>query len=972
MRSTDWASTPLGPVESWSPALRSTVALLLHNHWGMLLWWGPKFVQLYNDAYRPVLGAKHPRALGQPVSECWSEIWHIIGPMIERPFRGGPASTSDDLMLPLRRKAFLEEAHFRVAYSPVPDDSVPGTGIGGVLATVTETTEQVYGERQLRTLRELGEKSSTKATTAERACSAAAETLQDNPWDVPFALFYLISDDGKSARLVADAGFAQRPGSRVAPPLLELVADDAQACAWPLARAASEKTCLVVEDLAAHGSELPVSPWSTAPSSAIVLPLTAPEQANAYGVLVCGISPHRALDSGYRAFFEIAASQIVNALRNARALEEQCKRAEALAEIDRAKTAFFSNVSHEFRTPLSLMLGPTEDLLAHAHGPLSATQRQQLELVHRSEMRLHKLVNSLLDFARIEAGRIEACYEPVDLGALTRDLASAFRAAFERAALSFEVDCPSLSVPTYVDRDMWEKIVLNLLSNAFKFTFEGRVVIELREAADRVELCVTDTGTGVPEHELPRLFERFHRIAGTRSRTHEGSGIGLALVHELVKLHGGTVSVESRLGAGTAFHVCIPAGSAHLPQDRIQAPKSLTSSTTRVDAFIEEALRWLPEGSEPRASGEPSMAGDAAEQASALPVERILLADDNSDMRDYVRRILERHWIVEAVEDGEKALAAARARQPHLVVTDVMMPGLDGFGLLHALRADPSTKAIPVIMLSARAGEESRLEGLAAGADDYLVKPFSARELAARVRLHLENARLRRAAEERLVDVERALRFSEVFVGVLGHDLRNPLSAVAAAANLLAEPTLGAERAPKLAKRILANTTRMERMISPLLDFTSIRLGRGLPLKLVAMDLAAECRAALEELRPVYGVEVAFEAVGDCRGSWDRDRMLQLLSNLIGNAHQHGGAGNPPRVRVDGAASSSRVALEIRNHGAIPSELLPNIFEPLRQGKSNSKKRDGSTGLGLGLYISQQIVQAHRGTIRVESNETDG
>src|SRR5215831_4553064 len=196
-RSIDWSNTPIGPVESWPQALRSTVALVLHNHSPMLLWWGPQFVQIYNDAYRPVPGSKHPRSMGQPVSECWHEIWHIIGPMIESPFRGGPASVSDDLVLPIRRKSFVEESHFRVAYSPVPDDTVPYTGIGGVLATVTETTEQMYAERQLRTLRELGARRTAEAKTAEAACRAAAATLADNAWDVPFALLYLLDEAGE-------------------------------------------------------------------------------------------------------------------------------------------------------------------------------------------------------------------------------------------------------------------------------------------------------------------------------------------------------------------------------------------------------------------------------------------------------------------------------------------------------------------------------------------------------------------------------------------------------------------------------------------------------------------------------------------------------------------------------------------------------------------------------------------------------
>jgi signal transduction histidine kinase len=263
------------------------------------------------------------------------------------------------------------------------------------------------------------------------------------------------------------------------------------------------------------------------------------------------VNPHRTLDEGYRSFFELAAAQITTAIRNARAYQEERQRAEALVELDRAKTLFFSNVSHEFRTPLTLMLGPLEDALEDSEHPLPGSQRERLTVAHRNSLRLLKLVNSLLDFSRIEAGRIQASYEPTDLSAFTAELASAFRSAIERAGMKLVVDCPVLSQPVYVDRDMWEKIVLNLLSNAFKFTFNGEIAVTLREGEGTVELEVRDTGIGIPEHELPRLFERFHRVEGARGRTYEGTGIGLSLVQELVKLHGGAIRVESAEGQGS-------------------------------------------------------------------------------------------------------------------------------------------------------------------------------------------------------------------------------------------------------------------------------------------------------------------------------------------------------------------------------------------------------------------------------------
>lgn len=439
----------------------------------------------------------------------------------------------------------------------------------------------------------------------------------------------------------------------------------------------------------------------------------------------------------------------VQAEQNQRALEAERRRGEALAEVDRAKTTFFSNVSHEFRTPLTLMLGPIEEAIANSATP--APVRTHLELAHRNSLRLLKLVNSLLDFSRIEAGRFEISYEATDLEVLTRDLASTFRSAMERANLAFTVECDELGELVYVDREMWEKIVLNLLSNAFKFTLRGSVTVRLRREATHAVLEIADTGVGVPVHELPRLFDRFYRVEGTPGRTQEGSGIGLALVQELVKLHGGAVGAMSELGSGSTFRVSVPLGTEHLPPERIKAPRSLAPTTTGAQAFVEEALGWIPSATSESSSRLRLLTEGPGSSRQFVKVAgaRILLADDNADMRAYVRDLLSANYIVEAVADGEQALEAARRERPDLIVSDIMMPRLDGLSLLKLLRNDRSLRDVPVVLLSARAGEEAHVEGLDAGADDYLVKPFSARELLARIGARLELTRMRREHEER-------------------------------------------------------------------------------------------------------------------------------------------------------------------------------------------------------------------------------
>jgi PAS domain S-box-containing protein len=701
MRAKDWASTPLGAVHSWPQSLRTAVSILLNSRYPMFIFWGPQLIKIYNDGYRPIPGDKHPWALGRPGMEVWPEIWSDIGPMVERVVQRGEATWSEDLRLFMKRRGFPEEVFFTFSYSPIRDES---GGVGGMFCACTETTLKVQGERRLKLLRDLAA-AGAEARTVGDACTAAMQVLAGSPADVPFALVYLLEEGG--ARLAASAGVAagDAPGD------------------WPL----GEKALL--SELATRFARVPAGPWPEPPSCAMVLPIAG-------GALVLGVSSRIAFDDAYCSFFELVAGQLEASLASARESEAERRRAEQLAEIDRAKTAFFSNVSHEFRTPLTLMLGPLGDLLLQRGQQMPAASREALEVVQRNGQRLLKLVNTLLDFARIEAGRAQASYEPVDLAALTAELAANFRSACERAGLALKVDCPPAGEPGYVDREMWEKIVLNLVSNAFKFTLAGGIFVSLRREKDFV-LEVRDTGSGIPAEELPRMFERFHRVEGARGRSHEGSGIGLALVHELVKLHGGSIAVESASGRGTTFTVRILRGAAHLPADQVRAPADGASPSTRAEAYVEEALSWLPGGEVPA----PRHIG-----------KRVLLADDNADLRAYARRLLAEHYAVEAVADGEAALAAARERRPDLVVTDVMMPRLDGFTLISELRADEALRDIPVIALSARAGEEARLEGLGRGADEYLVKPFSARELLVRVETLLRSAGLRREHEQALRD----------------------------------------------------------------------------------------------------------------------------------------------------------------------------------------------------------------------------
>jgi PAS domain S-box-containing protein len=746
MRDFDWAATDLGPPASWPQSLKTVVRIVLTSRYAMWMAWGPNLRFFCNDAYLPTVGIKRDWVLGSRSDKVWEEIWPDIGPRIERVLNTGEATWDEGLLLFLERLGFREETYHTFSYSPLADDDGQ---ISGMLCVVTEETERVVGERRLSTLSQLaGHLASARAES--EVLDAIKEGMDAANKDLPFALLYLYDDKG-ALRLARASGIE---GGHPASPTVIFPGGP-----WP--HDVADAGSLVVNDLSAlFGAGLPTGFWDKSPTQAVVIPIGSKGQEKPVGCIISALNPYRKYDEVYASFIELLAGQISASLVGARAFEEERRRADALAEIDRAKTLFFSNVSHEFRTPLTLMLGPVDDALNDTSASaLDPVQRQRLDVAQRNSLRLLKLVNTLLDFSRIEAGRANANFQPTDLPGFTAELASNFHSATEKAGLKLEIDCEPLPQRVPVDRDMWEKIVFNLLSNAFKFTFEGSISVRMHAADDgkSAELIVRDTGVGIPSHEVPRLFERFHRVENQKSRSFEGSGIGLALVQELVKLHGGSLVAESKVGKGSSFKVSIPFASDRLRADSLDFGSTGVPTAHRAEVYVEEALSWLPKDT---TTGFPvSKQAVATPDVGGIKMQgHILVADDNADMRAYIGRLLGAHWDVETAEDGNAAIEAIRQNRPDLVVTDAMMPRLDGFGLLEAIRNDPGLRDLPVIMLSARAGEEARIEGLDAGADYYLTKPFSARELVAQVNANLTLARVRSEAARDLRASEEALR----------------------------------------------------------------------------------------------------------------------------------------------------------------------------------------------------------------------
>jgi len=622
-----------------------------------------------------------------------------------------------------------------------------------------------------------------------------------------------------------------------------------------------------------------------------------------------------------------------------------------LGELDAAKTAFFSNISHEFRTPLTLLLGPLEDILAEPPGGLPVRQRERLGLAHHNALRLLKLVNALLDFSRLEAGRMRARYVPMDLGQRTRELAGFFQSVADKAGLRLAVDCAPSAEPAYVDHEMWEKIVLNLLSNAFKFTLEGGITVRLTEGGERFELQVEDTGTGIPEDQLARVFERFYRVQGARSRSHEGSGIGLSLVQELAKLHGGSVSVVSAPGRGTTFTVSVPKGKAHLPAESIGASAD-AGVTGNAAIFAEEAQRWLAPGHGP--------ATPAAGRG------RVLLVDDNADLRLYMSQILESHYQVETAVDGQEALQRALESPPDLVLSDVMMPRLDGLGLLRGLRADPRTRNLPIILLSARAGEEASIEGLDAGADDYLTKPFSTRELLVRVRTHLELARTRRQWARELEQINREL---ESFSSSVSHDLRGPLRSISGFASLLADEYRDKldDTGRKYLDYVIGSTHRMSELVEDLLELA--RVARA-PLKRGAVDLSALSRRVMEELRkrdPRRHCIVDIAA--GLRGEADPRLVTIVLENLLANAWKFSSKRADARIWVGSEEQDGTTVFYVRDNGAgFDMEQAHRLFSPFQRLHGENEFE----GTGVGLATVQRIIARHGGRVWAEAVEGEG
>jgi signal transduction histidine kinase len=942
IRAYDWSETPLGAIDTWPQSLRTCVRIMLASRQPIWIGWGKELIKLYNDPYKAIVGGKHPRALGQPASVVWNDIWREIGPMLRMVMDEDQGTYVEAQLLIMERNGYPEETYYTFSYTPIPGDD---GRTAGMICFNSEDTERIISERQLKTLTRLAKELNDCREYAE-VIERTITTMSENRHDFPFVRY---------------CRFGETPFDAI------------------FEHAAATRKVQIINDIKNELGALSSGAWEVVPDKAMVLPIFQTGERVPYGFLVVGINPYRLPDEKYWDFFTLVADQIANSFAGIHVLESERKKTEALAEIDHAKTIFFSNISHEFRTPLTLLLGPIEDVLNDPE--TSADNHYRMGVAYRNVLRMQKLVNSLLEFSRIEAGRKDGRFSPTDICTLTRDLASTFRAAVEKAGLQLEVHCADNIDPVYIDTDMWEQIVLNLLANAFKYTKTGAIDVDIRQTEKAVLVTVSDTGVGIPGDQLEKIFDRFHRVENTQGRSQEGTGIGLAMVKELVRLHQGEITVRSTIGVGSAFTVSLPIGKEHLPAEKIVEGRA--SELRHVASFVAEAEGFV--------SAHSTLTGNLDGVAYDLPKERytVLLADDNADMREYVERLLSHRFVVVTAIDGEDAFAKASEYKPDLVLSDVMMPLLDGVGLLKKVRASQALKNIPVIFLSARAGEEAKVEGLEHGVDDYLVKPFSAKELLARVEANIKIARSRITAEQQLRELAdsledevkkqtnelRELNLSlqqsnedlQQFAHVASHDLKEPVRKIRTYGNRLLEEHGGVlpAAARSFLDKIHQATERMVAMIEGVLTYSTLNGGEQTIGLIDLNDTIRNIEVDLEMTIAERKALVKKDALPSIEGA--AVLIYQLFYNLLNNALKFVRPGVSPVITITSETfrrdGKEMVTITVADNGiGFEQEHARKIFDTFA--RLNSKDRFEGTGLGLALC--KKIAERHGGSINAE------
>jgi signal transduction histidine kinase/CheY-like chemotaxis protein/HPt (histidine-containing phosphotransfer) domain-containing protein len=656
----NWSTSPLGPVEHWSHSLKTLVGTVLASRYPMILSWGPQYTQIYNDGYSELIGRKHPDDLGADLRKSLEEGWDVLGPLVDSAIETGVATWIPALQLLLERHGYREESYFSVSHAPAMDDDGSKTGM---LAICNEVTQQVIDERRLGLMRDISIESENHRDF-ETITARLLDVVSTNALDVPFISLFLNHDDdlrhaaGSNDAVLRDPSFWKSIGlcNGVAS-VLRIPAD----------------------------ADFTGGPWGDAVQQAIAQPLAPPNTSSPIGMIVYGVSPNRALDTTYRSFFDTLTRQIAVSIGNVIAYQQERERVFALQELDRVKTAFFNNMSHEMRTPLNAIVGGSTLL---AGTPLDATQIEYMQMIQTSSNHLLSIINDFLDYAKLDARKVEyhqASFEIRTWLTDTIDLVSV-RAQEKSLELRCHVDD---SVPRFGmgDEGRLRQVVLNLLSNAVKFTHSGSVSIYASHSGETLCFQVSDTGEGIPPDRIESVFEAFSQATSSVST---GTGLGLSITRSLVEGMGGSVEVTSTLGAGSTFIVNIPVARTDTPP--VVAPTDDYDTTF----------------------------------ATRHP-HHILVAEDHPVNQKVITALLGRlGYSVDIADDGIQAVEMVLRNDYDLVLMDVQMPKLDGLTAARQIAdALPAPQRPRVVALTANARHEDREQALAAGMSGYMTKPIT-------------------------------------------------------------------------------------------------------------------------------------------------------------------------------------------------------------------------------------------------------
>lgn len=973
IRNFDWTKTPLGDPETWEQSLKTCVRIILTSAQPMFVWWGPSLNAIYNDSYSQIMGKKHPAGVGARAQDIWFEIWDQLVPKIKSVERN-EGTYDESYFFLMERKGYQEEVYVSFSYSPAPGDD--GT-IKGIFCVCSENTERVINERRLQTLRYLG-----SIAFDEKSLNGiyqnVADALEKNNKDFPFTIVYDIDRD--CGKAVAKASTGTGGKQYILPEVIDL--ENPTAATKDICQAYRSNK-VTITGIKKIPDDLPIGPWKKAANQFVYIPISAAGGAHPYAILFAALNPYRQFDEAYLQFCELIGERVSLEINKMVAFEEERKRAGALEQIDKAKTVFFSNISHEFRTPLTLILSPLEEFINQHNAGLSVADKQNIETAHRNALRLLKLVNSLLDFSRIESGRQQASYVPTDIVCFTKKLAATFQSVMDKAGLQLNIQAAVIDQPVYVDRSMWEKIVFNLLSNAFKYTFRGSITVEMGTEEKFAVLKIKDTGVGIPEAEMPHMFERFHRVQQVTGRTYEGTGIGLSLIKELVQLHHGDISVESKLNEGSTFTVRIHLGKEHLPSQQITTQQE-DEDNPGYNMYVEEAGTLLVK------------TPDSPEAAGKENRPLVLVVDDNADMREHIQAIISNQFNVVTAVNGEDAFQKIQQLKPALVLSDVMMPVLDGIGLVKAVKGDKATAHIPVILLTARAGEESKIVGWETGADDYLTKPFSAKELISRISSQIKTQQIRAEAlidiaeqkkyAKQLEDMNRELtKMNEEltsFAYVSSHDLQEPLRKIQMFSKRIMEKEVHvlSEEGKNFFQRMDNAAGRMQLLINDLLAYSRTNTSPKHFEKTNLNYLIQEVKQELIERFTITGAVIACESLPEL--PIIRFQFKQLFTNLIANSIKFARQGVTPYIQI----SCDQVNGQAINHPAAPKEKKywhisvadngtgfdPKFNEQIFGLFQRLHGRRDYEGTGIGLAIAKKVVENHNGFISAEGRENEG